>query len=62
MDYVNMHCLVIEKASANEIMGEINKNAGGGWELFSFQVVVQGTAPDYIAVMNRGRLAHGATG
>jgi len=31
---------VIEKASAHEIQGEINK--GGGWELFSFQVVVQG--------------------
>jgi hypothetical protein len=46
-----MHCLVIEKVSAHEIMGEINKNAGRGWELFSFQVVVQGTAPVYIAVM-----------
>jgi len=46
-----MHCLVIEKASAHEIQGEINKNAGGGWELFSFQVVVQGTSPLYIAVM-----------
>jgi hypothetical protein len=39
-----MHCLVIEKASANEIMGEINKNAGGGWEC-SIQVVVQGNRP-----------------
>lgn len=37
--------LVIEKASAHEIQGEINKNAGEGWELFSFQVVLQGTAP-----------------
>ena len=46
-----MHRLVIEKVSAHDIMGEINKNAGGGWELFSFQVVVQGTAPVYIAVM-----------
>ena len=46
-----MHCLVIEKVSAHEITGEINKNARGGWELFSFQVVVQGTAPVYIAVM-----------
>jgi hypothetical protein len=32
-------------------MGEINKNAGGDWELFSFQVVVQGTSPVYKAVM-----------
>jgi hypothetical protein len=46
-----MHYLVIEKASAQEIMGEINKNAGGDWELFSFQAVVQGTTPVYIAVM-----------
>jgi hypothetical protein len=46
-----MHCLVIEKASAHEIQGEINKAAGGDWELFSFQVVVQGTTPVYIAVM-----------
>lgn len=57
-----MHCLVIEKASANEIIGEINKNAGGGWELSSFQVLVQGTAPVYIAVMARGRLGQGGTG
>jgi len=46
-----MHCLVIEKPSAHEIMGEINKNASNGWDLFSFQAVVHGTSPVYIAVM-----------
>jgi hypothetical protein len=56
-----MHCLVIEKASANEIMGEINKNAGADGSVLS-RWSCKATAPVYIAVMTRGRLAQAATG
>jgi len=47
-----MHCLVIEKASAHEIQGEINNNAGGGWSCS-----LATTAPSMMAdlTIERGR-------